>query len=233
MKKRLRFVIAIIAALLLIAAAPVSAGNKHGRHRHHPPSGDQVMVLNNNPDPTGIPDPGRYGCEEISWFGTIKINGKTFGMALYPVYGSGEPIYTYGEDWKIFTGKFKTDKDGKLKRCKPGRVLMSGYDEGYVDFSTRKTHPSSSNRMAPLTMRLGTSNGGTAMPCIKTAGFNREVLSPGWRMSLGSTEPSKPTPVPIERNDERRRPRFSNPGASHRPAKLANRQGTAATTPDP
>jgi hypothetical protein len=136
MKKRLLFVLAIIVALLLIAAAPVSACNKHGRHRHHPPSGDQVMVLNNNPDPTGIPDPGRYGCEEISWFGTIKINGKTFGMALYPVYGSGEPIYTYGEDWKIFTGKFKTDKDGKLKRCKPGRVLMSGYDEGYVDFST-------------------------------------------------------------------------------------------------
>ena len=56
-------------------------------------------------------------------------------MALYSDYGDGAPIYEYGEFWKIFTGKFKT-KDGVLKRCEPGRVLMAGYAEGYVDFGS-------------------------------------------------------------------------------------------------
>jgi len=137
MKKRLLFVLAIIVALSLIAAAPVSACNTHGRHRHQPPSGDQVMILNQNPDMSF----GLFGREEISWFGTIVIDGKTFGMALYPDYGYWDPEplpgdepaddaeYLYGEWWKVFTGKFKA-KDGVLKRCAPGRVLMSGYDEG-------------------------------------------------------------------------------------------------------
>jgi len=42
MKKRLLFVIAVIAAFSLVAAAPVTAGHKDGRHGHHPPSSDQV-----------------------------------------------------------------------------------------------------------------------------------------------------------------------------------------------
>ena len=137
MKKRLLFVLAIIAALSLIAAAPVSACNKHGRHRHQPPSGDQVMILN---VPPGTQGPlGYYGCEEISWFGTIEIDGKTFGMALYPNpdYDNTAvlPLVEYGEHWKIFTGKFKA-KNGELKRCSPGRVVMAGYDEGVWDMDT-------------------------------------------------------------------------------------------------
>ena len=42
MKKRLLFVIAVLAAFSLVAAAPVSAGHKDGRDRHHSPSSDQV-----------------------------------------------------------------------------------------------------------------------------------------------------------------------------------------------
>lgn len=133
MKKRLLFVLAIIAAFSLVAATPVSACHKHDRHRHQPPSGHQVMVL--NADPAGGPL-GLYGCEDISWFGTIKIKGKTFGMALYadPGYvGPGVfPGVEYGEGWKIFTGKFRV-KDGVLKRCAPGRILMAGYDVGTWD----------------------------------------------------------------------------------------------------
>jgi hypothetical protein len=136
MKKRLLLVFAMVVALSLIATAAVSA--KSPNHQKQPPSGVQVMVLNNNPDPAGEPTPGYYGCEEISWFGTIVIDGKTFGMALYSDYGYFDPpespFYFYGEDWKIFTGKFKT-KDGVLKRCAPGRVLMAGYAEGSVVFA--------------------------------------------------------------------------------------------------
>lgn len=131
MKKRLLLVFAMVVALSLIATAAVSA--KSPNHQKQPPSGVQVMVLNDNPDPAGDPMPGMYGCEEISWFGTIEIDGKTFGMALYSDYGEGFPIYEYGEFWKIFAGKFKT-KDGVLKRCAPGRVLMAGYAEGSVEF---------------------------------------------------------------------------------------------------
>jgi hypothetical protein len=134
MRKRLLLVLGLIVALSLVATAAVSA--KAPNHRKQPPSGVQVMVLNNNPDPFGVPTPGVYGCEEISWFGTIVIDGKTFGMAFYadPDYQGEFPAY--GEFWKIFTGKFKT-KDGVLKRCEPGRVLMAGYDEGaIVNFDT-------------------------------------------------------------------------------------------------
>jgi hypothetical protein len=137
MKKRLLLVLAMVVALSLVATAAVSA--KSPNHQKQPPSGVQVMVLNNNPDPPPAPRiPGFYGCEEISWFGTIVIDGKTFGMALYSDYGYFDPpespFYFYGEDWKIFTGKFKT-KDGVLKRCAPGRVLMAGYAEGSVVFA--------------------------------------------------------------------------------------------------
>ena len=133
MRKRLLLVLALAVALSLIAATPVTA--KAPNHDRQPPSGDQVMVLNDNPDPFGDPMPGLYGCEDISWFGTIVIDGKTFGMALYANPDFVGPPGTYGEYWKIFTGTFKT-KDGVLKRCVPGRVLMEGYDEGAVNFDT-------------------------------------------------------------------------------------------------
>lgn len=133
MRKRLLFVLGMIVVLSLIASIPASADDPS--HGHQPPSGDQVMVLNDNPDPYGEPMPGLYGCEDISWFGTIVIDGRTFGMALYANPDYVGPPGTYGEYWKIFTGKFKT-KDGMLKRCVPGKVLMAGYDEGVIDFGT-------------------------------------------------------------------------------------------------
>ena len=125
MKKRLLLVLALIVVLSLIAAAPVTANGPN--HDRQPPIGDQVMILN----ALGEGPLGYYGCEEISWFGTVEIDGKTFGMALYPDYLlPGEPgEVEYGEYWKIFTGKFKV-KNGELKRCAPGRVVMAGYDEG-------------------------------------------------------------------------------------------------------
>ena len=130
MKRRLLVVLALVVVLSLIAAAPVIA--KGPNHDRQPPSGDQVMILNAEGDgPLGY-----YGCEDISWFGTIEIDGKTFGMALYadPDYvGPGTfPGVEYGEGWKIFTGKFKV-KDDVLKRCAPGRVVMAGYDTGVWD----------------------------------------------------------------------------------------------------
>lgn len=137
MKKRLLLVLALVVVLSLIAAAPVTAKGPKGDRP--PPSGEQVMVLNVE-DPNDPNSPlGYYGCDDMSWFGTIEIDGKTFGMALYPNpdYDNTAvlPLVEYGESWKIFTGKFKA-KDGKLKRCAPGRVVMEGYGEGVWNVGT-------------------------------------------------------------------------------------------------
>ena len=133
MKRRLLLVFSLVVVLSLIAATPVAAtGPKRDRMA---PSGEQVMILNvEDPDDPDSPL-GYYGCDDISWFGTVEIDGKTFGMALYgdpnyePPGDVAFPEVAYGEGWRIFTGKFKV-KDGELKRCAPGRVVMEGYDEG-------------------------------------------------------------------------------------------------------
>ena len=116
----------LVVAFMMLAATPAMAC---GRWHRPPPSGDQVMVFNAQ-DPTA--PFGLHGCEDMSWFGTIEIGHRTYGMALYPDYAQPVPgdLFAYGEYWKIFSGKFRTDDDGMLKRCTPGRVLMAGYDEG-------------------------------------------------------------------------------------------------------
>lgn len=128
--RRLLTLLTVVAALSVVMATPASAGTSHRGHR--PFGGEQVMVLNQNDDGSF----GRYGCDGISWFGTIELYGKTYGMALYPIssYVEGDTLY-YEEGWKIFTGKFKI-KDGELKRCRPGRVLAAGVDEGVGSFVT-------------------------------------------------------------------------------------------------
>lgn len=122
--RRLLTLLTVVAAVSAAMAAPASA-EAHQGHRSF--GGEQVMVLNEKPE-GGL---GLYGCEEISWFGTIELHGRTFGMALYPIdgYDGDDGLYHYEEGWKVFTGKFKV-KDGELKRCTPGRVIASGVDEG-------------------------------------------------------------------------------------------------------
>ena len=91
------------------------------------------MVLNEKPDG----NLGLYGCEEISWFGTIELYGRTYGMALYPMdgYVDADGLYHYEEGWKIFRNRFKV-RDGELRRCHPGKVLASGADKGTWIFET-------------------------------------------------------------------------------------------------
>lgn len=128
MKRKLFTLLAIVAVLSAVMAAPVSAkGNSH-----HPFGGEQVMVLNEKPD-GGF---GLYGCEDISWFGTIELHGHTFGMALYSLGGyEDDGLVYYEEGWRIFTGKFKV-KDGQLKRCAPGKLMAAGIDEGIWHLDT-------------------------------------------------------------------------------------------------
>ena len=131
MKRRMWIVLGVAVATLMASAAPALA---QGREEHHRPfGGEQVMALNVDLE-TGA---NLYGCEEISWFGTIDLYGRTYGMALYSISGEvGEDgLYYYQEGWRIFTGKFRV-KDGELKRCHPGRVVAAGVDSGVWDIST-------------------------------------------------------------------------------------------------
>ncbi len=128
--KRLLTLLTVVAALSVVMATPASAGLHPG---HRPFGGDQVMVLNEKPE-GGF---GLYGCEDISWFGSIDLYGRTYGMALYSLggYEGDDGLFHYEEGWKIFRGEFKL-RDGMLKRCQPGKVLASGVDEGQWSLDT-------------------------------------------------------------------------------------------------
>lgn len=95
--------------------------------------GAQVMALNIDLA-TGA---HLYGCDEISWFGTIELYGKTHGMALYSISGGvqADGLYHYEEGFKIFTEMFSV-MDDELMDCHPGRLLVEGADVGVWDTST-------------------------------------------------------------------------------------------------
>jgi hypothetical protein len=123
------FTILVVAILSAVMAAPASAAGP----RDHPFGGDQVMVLNESPDGSF----GLYGCEDMSWFGTIEIYGHTLGMGLYSIdsYMGDDGLLHYQEGWKIFTGTFNF-REGMLKRCEPGGLLVSGVDSGTWSLAT-------------------------------------------------------------------------------------------------
>jgi hypothetical protein len=128
MKRKLFVLLAIVAVLLTVIAAPVSAKN--------PLRGEQVLALNQDADGNF----GLYGCPEISWFGAIVINDTTYGMALYPI-SSVFPGKTqhWEENWTIFSGEF-TVEDGELVNCVPGDVVLSGWEKGVIAFALPTFH---------------------------------------------------------------------------------------------
>lgn len=131
MKLRLSSLFAIVAVLAVVIAVPASAEKAH--HGDRVLHGDQVMILNID---MATDSPGAYGCEEISWFGTIRIDRTTYGMALYSIESvfDDDGLLYYEEGWQIFTRQFRV-KNGELKTCEPGRVLLAGTDVGVGDLA--------------------------------------------------------------------------------------------------
>lgn len=131
--KKNRLLGAFVAALALsmVPAAPTIAQGNQAADR--PFGGEQVMALNIDL----ATDANLYGCEEISWFGTVELYGRTYGMALYSISGGvgDDGLFHYVEGWRIFTGKFQV-KDGELKKCAPGTVMAAGVDTGTWDIAT-------------------------------------------------------------------------------------------------
>jgi hypothetical protein len=128
MKTKLLMLLAIVVALSVVVAAPVSAKN--------PLRGEQVMALNQ--DDQG--NFGLYGCPGISWFGAIVLDDTTYGMALYPisdVFPGGTQHWE--ENWTIFSEEFMVEGD-ELVSCEPGDVVLSGYEKGVIAFALPTFH---------------------------------------------------------------------------------------------
>ena len=133
-----RFFMALSASVLVFTAAAVGSADAKA-----PLRGDQVMVLNQDPVTQEF---GLFGCSDISWFGTIELDGTTYGMALYPlpgrVTGNGTILH-YEEGWKVWTGSFDLSYDAVsdgliLDECEPGEVVLAGVDSGTGSFRTGK-----------------------------------------------------------------------------------------------
>ena len=127
-----KFFMALLASVLMLTVAPIGPVDAKAPER-----GDQVMVLNQDPETGQF---GLFGCPDISWFGTIVLDDTTYGMALYPLPGrtTGQgTILHYEERWEVRTESF-TITDGSIANCTPGEVVLSGVDNGSASFRTGK-----------------------------------------------------------------------------------------------
>jgi hypothetical protein len=132
MRRQLLLLVALVALFSVLVAAPATAKK--------PVYGEQVMLLNELPA-GGF---GLYGCESVSWFGELEIDGETYGMALYPdpasrIAGASDMLI-YVEYWKVFSGEFTLGEDGMIVNCEPGAVLLEGSDHGVGSFATGVFH---------------------------------------------------------------------------------------------
>jgi len=120
MKKRLLLVLALVAALSLVAAAPVSADGEK------PINGKIDLTLELEPclnvNPTG---------PFVTWVGTVVIDGTTYGWADFP---TADPVFEkkfmyFEEYWTIFTladGQAPT----VAMACNPDLVVLDGFNDG-------------------------------------------------------------------------------------------------------
>ena len=183
---------AVLTAALLLVLVSAAPAHSHGpREEHRRFGGEQVMALNIDLETNAI----LYGCEDISWFGTIELYGRTYGMALYAISSTvgDDGVLHYEEGWRIFTGKFRV-KDGEIKRCAPGRILAEGTDVGVWDISTGEFESTGTvdfarGRLRRWSGRTVTQDGIAPQPVsvARLTGRSR----PGWRAAARLT-PSVP-----------------------------------------
>lgn len=112
--------LALVAALGLVAAAPVNAG------KQKPLSGNMelTLVLGFCPEqPLPL----------LSWAGTVVIDGETYGWADFP-NPPGPPVVDgnfgfFVEYWTIFN--LDGNEDMTSAACDPNRVVLAGDNDGW------------------------------------------------------------------------------------------------------
>lgn len=131
MRRKLLVLLALVVVLSLVMAVPVGAKKPAPNLR-----GDQTMVLNMVQDEESGNPIWLYGCPGISWFGSIVIDGETYGMALYSIdsyFTGGGTILHWEEGWAIFAEEFAIGNDGKIVACLDpvaDDALLAGTDKG-------------------------------------------------------------------------------------------------------
>ena len=127
MKRRTITILALVAALTVAVAAPVSAG------ADKPISGkmELTLTLTGCPpaSPNGPVDPS--GGLPITWIGTVEIDGVTYGWADFSIDFYIEGNFGYFEEfWTIFD----LGDDGAVtveKVCNDDLVLIQGFNDGW------------------------------------------------------------------------------------------------------
>lgn len=119
MKRRVALLLAIVVVLSVVAAAPATANGAPDENWHM-----SIYMV-----PPGAP------CSDVTWFGTVELEGDTYGMALRVTeYGPGVTLgqsYHYKEYNTVYTGFFEVDEaTGFLLDCDPGDTVLHGYSEG-------------------------------------------------------------------------------------------------------
>lgn len=116
------FVFAAVIGLLLAMAVPASAAKPLG--------GDMELDFNLGFDFDGAP------CDDITWAGTVELDGTEYGIAFIPAGGKDVgKAHHFIEDWVIYDTPFVFEDDfvdGVLVNCVPvdGEVVLAGIDAG-------------------------------------------------------------------------------------------------------
>jgi len=73
----------------------------------------------------------QQGCTQVTWAGTVAIDGETYGMAFFPTGSrqTGEAFH-FDENWVVYEEPFGFDEPGLLTECPEGDIVLSGYDSG-------------------------------------------------------------------------------------------------------
>jgi len=115
-------VFAAVIGLLLVMAIPVSAAKPLG--------GDMELDFNLGFDIDGAP------CDDITWAGTVELEGTEYGIAFIPTGGKDVgKAHHFIEDWVIYDTPFVFEDDfvaGVLVNCVPvdAKVVLAGIDAG-------------------------------------------------------------------------------------------------------
>jgi hypothetical protein len=126
MRKRFILLLAMLMVLSVAVALPATA--------KEPLSGDMELYFNlgfGNPDAP---------CPDITWAGTVELDGVTYGMAFYPTGAKDVgKTHHFVEDWEIYDAPYEF-MGGVLTECSPGDIVLSGTVAGV-------TSPNSKYRM--------------------------------------------------------------------------------------
>ncbi|MDH3399238.1 MAG: hypothetical protein OEM81_15635, partial [Acidimicrobiia bacterium] len=120
MKPRALILLVMVAALLLVSVAPVSAGVEK------PLNGKMELTF------FGEPCPDLHIPPVLTWAGTVVIDGTTYGWADFPtaeLVVDGKFIY-FEEYWTIFTLGEDEDVTAALA-CDADRVVLEGVNDGW------------------------------------------------------------------------------------------------------